>query len=235
MRIIVNHLTRMAPDYICVAGIEPETGAHIRPTMRGRLTRELLRTNGGPFDLAGLVDLGAVVPEGVAPEIEDHTFHHWAARYIETMTPSAFWALNRAAARPTFAAIFGPDLARSGQTLAIAPGKGTASLGCLIPARQPHLTIEYGHSLRLLVSDGEHDLSLPVTDLRLYEADHKTIRAQTVASLNRRLQSGVTSLLAVGLSRPFQKDGDAEPRHWLQINSLHLEDAPIWQMEPAGG
>ena len=140
MRIIVTHLTRMAPGYICVAGIEPESGAHIRPTMRGRLSRELLRTNGGPFDIAGLVDLGAVIPEGVAPEVEDHSFHHWAARYVETVTPAAFWALNQAAARPTFAAIFGPDLEATGHTCSIAPGKGLVSLGCLAPARQPHLT-----------------------------------------------------------------------------------------------
>ncbi|HEX9039046.1 MAG TPA: hypothetical protein VF808_18840 [Ktedonobacterales bacterium] len=235
MRVIINHLTRMAPGFICVAGIDPTTGAHIRPTMRGRLSRELLRENSGPFDIAGLVDLGEVTAEGVAPEIEDHVFRHWASRYMVTLTPDNFWTLLQRTARPTFTAIFGPDLEATGHTLSIAPGKGLASLGCLIPARQPHLAIEYGHSLRLLVSDGVHDLSLPVTDLRLYEADHKTIRTQAVADLNRRLLSSVTSILAVGLSRPFQKDGDAEPRHWLQVNSIHLEDHLIWQIGSTAG
>jgi hypothetical protein len=230
VRIIVNHLTRMAPGFICVAGVDPATGAHIRPTMRGRLSRELLRPNGGPFDLAGLVDLGAVTPEGVAPEIEDHAFHHWAARYLDTLTPGEFWALLQRTAQPTFATIFGPDLEATGHTCSVAPGKGRASLGLLRPGRQPRLAIEYGHSLRLFVSDGAADLSLPVTDLRLYEADQKIIRAQAVTELNHRLRAGVPALLAVGLSRPFQKDSDSEPRHWLQVNNLHLEDTPIWQI-----
>jgi hypothetical protein len=228
MRIIVNHLTRMQPGYICVAGIDPETGAHIRPTQRGRLTRTLLRSEGGPFDIAGLVDLGEVIPEGVAPEVEDHLFRHWAARYLETTTPSAFWALNKAAARTTLAAIFGPDLQATGRSCSLAPGAGLASLGCLIPASQPHLSVERG-SVRLLVSDGVHDLSLPVTDLRFYEADNQTVRTQVVADTNRRLLADVKALLCVGVGRPFQKDGDSEPRHWLQVNNLHLEDRPIWQ------
>ena len=54
-------------------------------------------------------------------------------------------------------------------------------------------------------------------------------RARIVADLNQRLASGVRALLCVGLSRPFQKDGDSEPRHWLQVNSIHLEDNPVWQ------
>ncbi len=94
------------------------------------------------------------------------------------------------------------------------------------------LALEYG-SLRMLVSDGEHDLSLPVTDLRVYEDDHKTVRTQTVADINRSLLSGARTLLCVGLSRPFQKDGESAPRHWLQINNIHLEDNPIWQAAPA--
>jgi hypothetical protein len=32
MQIVVNHLTRMTAPRICVAGINPETGGHIRPT-----------------------------------------------------------------------------------------------------------------------------------------------------------------------------------------------------------
>ena len=31
MKIVVNHLTRMQRGYICVAGINPDTGHHVRP------------------------------------------------------------------------------------------------------------------------------------------------------------------------------------------------------------
>lgn len=228
MRIVVSHLTRMQPGYICVAGIEPESGAHIRPTQRGRLPRALLRSEGGPFDIGGLVDLSDVEPVGVAPEIEDHAFHHWAARYLETLTPDAFWKLNQQVAQITLGAIFGPDLEVTGRSLSLAPGQGRASLGCLIPTRQPRLALQ-GASLRMLVTDGVTDLSLPVTDLRFYESDHKTIRLRAVANISQRLAAGARAILAVGVSRPFQKDDDSQPRHWLQVNNIHLEDQPIWQ------
>jgi hypothetical protein len=232
MRIIVTHLTRMQYPYICVAGIDPETGRSIRPTAKGRLPRALLRAEGGPFDIGGLVDLGEVIPEGVAPEVEDHRFHHWAARYLETCSPGQFWATLQLAARPALREIFGSELVPTGVTCSVAPGKGIASLGCLVPAIAPHLAIEYG-SVRIFVSDGAHDLSLPVTDLRLYGDDQKSVRTQAVADINRSLMSGARALLCVGLTRPFQKDGDSEPRHWLQVNNIHLEDNPIWQAAPS--
>ncbi|HEU0027601.1 MAG TPA: hypothetical protein VFQ25_10845 [Ktedonobacterales bacterium] len=230
MRIIVTHLTRMQFPYICVAGIDPDTGKHIRPTIKGRLPRALLRAEGGPFDIAGLVDLGEVIPEGVAPEVEDHRFRHWDARYLETCSPGQFWATLQSAARPALREVFGPDLIPTGNTCSVAPGKGIASLGCLAPASAPHLAVEYG-GVRMLVSDGAHDVSLPVTDLRLYTDDFKSVRTQVVADINRSLLSGARALLCVGLTRPFQKSGDSEPRHWLQVNNIHLEGNPIWQIE----
>lgn len=234
VRILVNHLTRMSFPAICVAGIDLDTGKHIRPTGRLRLTRALLRAEGGPFDIAGLVDLGDVVPEGVAPEVEDHFFYHWQARYLETYAPGQFWAALQSIARPTFGDIFGPDLVPTGHTYSVAWGKGSASLGCLTPASQPHLRLEYG-AARMRVSDGAHDVSLPVTDLRLYAEDHKTVRARIVADINRRLASGVRALLCVGLTRPFQKDRESEERHWLQVNNIHLEDDPVWQAAAVTG
>ena len=59
MRIVVNHLTRMQPSYICVAGIDVQDNEHIRPVLgRERLTVGLLARNGGAFDMGRLVDLG---------------------------------------------------------------------------------------------------------------------------------------------------------------------------------
>jgi hypothetical protein len=37
-------------------------------------------------------------------------------------------------------------------------------------------------------------------------------------------------ILSVGLTRPFRKWGDSEERHWLQVNNIHLEDDPLWQL-----
>ena len=59
MRIVVNHLTRMQPGYICVAGIDVQDNEHIRPVLgRARLTVDLLARNGGAFDVVALSNWG---------------------------------------------------------------------------------------------------------------------------------------------------------------------------------
>ena len=46
----------------------------------------------------------------------------------------------------------------------------------------------------------------------------------------RRLRSGVGVVLAVGLTRASGGSPDYPPLHWLQVNGLHLEDEPDWQL-----
>lgn len=231
MRIIINHLTRMAPGYICVAGVNPVTGQHVRPTTYGRLGRHLLRAMSGPFEVAANVDIGDAVPDGVAPEVEDHRFEPSHARYCETIAPPTFWTLLETVARPTLADIFGAELQQSGSSCSVARGKGLASLGCLQPAARPRLVRDTYGKLRMHISDAVLTASVPVTDLRLFKEDHATIRDDVVADLSRRLGRGVAVILSVGLSRPFAKSPGDEERHWLQVNGIHLEDEPVWQVE----
>lgn len=233
MRITVNHLTRMAPGYICVAGINPATGEHVRPTTYGRLSRRLLRVEGGPFDIAAIVDLGETVPDGIAPEVEDHRFEPSDAHLLSTATPNDYWTLLGKVAHPTLADIFGPDLQRSGSTCSTPRGKGLASLGCLKPATRPLLIRDNFGKLRMRLSDGTVDVSAPVTDIRLVADDHTTILDDLVADVNRRIARGVPVILSIGLSRPFAKAAGEEERHWLQVNGIHLEDNPVWQVERA--
>jgi hypothetical protein len=40
----------MRRGLICVAGIDPSMGAHVRPVLDGQLPVALLQRNGGPFD-----------------------------------------------------------------------------------------------------------------------------------------------------------------------------------------
>lgn len=231
MRIIINHLTRMAPGYICVAGVNPVTGQHVRPTTYGRLGRHLLRAMGGPFDVAAIVDIGDAVPEGIAPEVEDYRFEPSRARFCETITPTNFWALLDSVAHHTLTGIFGPDLRQSGTTCAVERGMGLASLGCLKPASRPRLARNSYGTLRMHISDSAMTASVPITDIRLFKDDHTTIRDDVVADLNHRIERGVPVILCVGLSRPFAKAAGEEERHWLQVNGIHLEDNPVWQVE----
>jgi hypothetical protein len=78
-------------------------------------------------------------------------------------------------------------------------------------------------------------VDLSVNDLRLYEADHRTPRRDLVSSVQQRLKSGVEAILSVGLTRPWQKRGDTAERHWLQVNNIHLEDDPLWQLREERG
>lgn len=233
MRIIVNHLTRMQPGFICVAGIDTRTGKHIRPELNQRLTRAMLTVNGGIFEMGALVELGPVEDVGAAPEVEDRRFQYVMTRYITTVTPTNFWMMLRSVACDKLMTIFGSHLQQTGTTCTLPSGVGLASLGCLLPSGCPQLIEDGLGRLRLHLTDGDFELSLPVTDLRFYENDQTTPKRSDIAGIARRISSGVPVLLSVGLSRPWQKPGEAEARHWLQINNIHLEDDPLLQGAPS--
>lgn len=233
MQILVNHLTRMQPGYICVAGIEIETAQHVRPVLAGRrLTTDLLRRNRGPLRFGSVVDLGAARAFGKAPDLKDHLFDPRAAAEAYAPDPADVWEFLCDVSRPTLAAVFGNALARRGHSCSVDVGGGTASLGALAPATPPRLELDGRGRIRLHLADGAFTANLPVTDLRLYEPDQQTVRAALVARLGERIAGGERTILGVGLTRPFQRDGDTQPRHWLQVNSITLEDAPVWNDDP---
>ena len=234
MRILVNHLTRMQPGYFCVAGVESDTPHHIRPVLRhGRLTNDLLRPNGGPFDLGSVVDLGPTTNAGHAPELEDHRFDPSSTRRLFDDDPEDFWDALDGLAQESLEGIFGPALELWDESGTVDVGEGRASLGCLKPEKQPWLYVDHRGTVRLVLDYLIPSVDLSVNDLRLYEADHRTPRRDLVASVQRRLKAGAATILSVGLTRPWQKRGDTAERHWLQVNNIHLEDDPLWQLRDA--
>jgi hypothetical protein len=54
-------------------------------------------------------------------------------------------------------------------------------------------------------------------------------RRDLVGQIAARIAKGAGVIVAVGLSRPWQKLDDTVERHWLQVNNIHLEDDPAWQ------
>lgn len=227
MRIIVDHLTRMQAGYICVAGINVQTYAHVRPVLSKRLSVKLLASHGGVFALGTIVDLGHVTRCGSAPEVEDCRFHTSNVKKYREMSAREFWDAVDFVAVDGLRKAFGPDIHAQGRTCAVDQGKGNASLGCV---RAQKVSLFWRENvLRAHVRDGEFDCQPPVTDRRFFEEDHKTVKWAFVNQVNMRLQQGVRVVLAVGLSRAWLKEGDIEARHWLQVNNLHLEDDPLWQ------
>ena len=230
MKIVVNHLTRMQHGYICVAGINPDTGHHVRPIPENdRPRRTHLARHGGPFDVAALVDLGRASHVGHAPEMEDYRFNPRKMRRVDTLAPQEFWELLKSVSQQSLAAIFGDDLTQRGGSCTVDVGMGRASLGCLLPSQRPVLHINDQGKIRLRLTDGIYTVWLSVTDVRLYKDDQVTPRRDLVGQIAARIAKGTEVIVAVGLSRPWQKLDDTVERHWLQVNNIHLEDDPIWQ------
>jgi len=229
MRIVVNHLTRMDAPRICIAGIDPDAGRHIRPTTDHQhpLTRDLLASEGGPFALGALIELGQVIPDPKPPETEDHLFQPSRARVLGRLSPSRYLELLNEHACDRLHEIFGDELVRNGRTYAIDQDRGAASLGVLRVRRKPDLEVDRYGKLRLRLNDESKPAYLPVTDVRFVEPDHKTLEAELVADLRTRMRRGVRVLLMLGLTRAFQKPGDDCERHWLQVNGICMADRPL--------
>ena len=241
MKIVVCHLTRMQRGTVCVAGLDVETGQHVRPVPpMGVLQSRVTATRGGPFDMATVVDLGLTRPVPTPPEVEDREMTWWHARATRLVEPGFFWEMLHHVARPSLGTLFGPDLrtiGRADSRRAVTDlGTGCASLGVLIPRGQPRLSLGTkpdGRSVvRMALSDGSMSLDLSVTDLRLYADDGSRPDVGTIRDVADRLARGVPALLSVGLTRPFAARPDEPPLHWLQVNNIHLADDPAWRLTP---
>jgi hypothetical protein len=239
MKIVVTHLTRMQRGTVCVAGLNVETGLHVRPVQpMGVLQSRVTTRRGGCFDMATVVDLGLTRPVPSPPEIEDHEITWWHARAIRILEPDLFWPMLGWAARASLGELFGPELRTLGKPgsrrAATDSGYGRASLGVLIPHRQPRLSIgakpDGRKVVRMSLSDRDLGLDLSVADLRLYADDGGRPDLARIEDVSARLARGVPALVSVGLTRAFAARDGERPVHWLQVNNIHLEDDPCWRL-----
>ncbi len=192
------------------------------------MTRDLLALNGGPFDMASMVDLGPVKYCGKAPELEDHCFYFLNVRSMGLVSSERFWQLLQTIARTSIVEIFGSTTKTHRRGCIVDVGTGKASLGCLIPAAPPIVSLTSNGHIRANITDGTFTVNLSVTDLRLYEADHKTPKENLIREINARIQDRTPVILSVGLTRPWRHPDDTVERHWLQVNNVHLKDKVVW-------
>jgi hypothetical protein len=179
--------------------------------------------------MAARVDLGPVSHVGESPELEDHRCNFQRVRSLSTLSARDFWERLETLAQPTLAAIFGPELEASGPACVVKAGCGPASLGCLAPRGSPTVYLDERGRIRMRLTDGVVAPNVSVTDLRLYQTDHTSPDHAVLAHVADRIRKGVPMLLSVGLTRAFSPDG-GEPKHWLQVNNLHFQDNPTWQL-----
>lgn len=230
MQIILNHVTRMKSPRICVAGVDTETFDHIRPTTPATdpITRVLLRENGGPFGVGALVDLGQVRAEPDPPETEDHRFLTANARRVEDVSDDDYVAVLQEVSVATFDDAFGSDLeCVRDRKYAVPLGSGTRSLAVVRLQGRPHLRADHWGKLLLELDSPDTACSLPMTDVRFFEDDQKTIVDDIVNEVNERLSEGVDTFLMLGLARAFVATGYDRSLHFLQANGLCLVDRAV--------
>ncbi len=237
MQIIVNHLTRMEEGYMCVGGVIVDTHQHVRPVLKdGRLETSHLSVNGGPFDIANVVDLGEVVSRARPPHVEDRICDPQTASLRGRATENQFWQLLRDLCQPTLKDIFGDELKPLGTSRGCGTdeGCGKASLGCLSPTANPQIYIkEWTGSkpkIRMHFTDGEIAPDVSVTDIRLYEADHITPDVAAVERMKQAIAKSAEVILSVGLGRAFSPRSDCPRAHWVQVNNVHLVERPTWRL-----
>jgi hypothetical protein len=230
-QIVLNHLTRMDSPRICIAGLDPASKKHLRPVTNGvrQLTRGLLAGSGGPFELGAVIELGETTPRPDRPEIEDALFDPRKADRVGQLEDDDYLKLIDRASDASLEDAFGPDLQRRGWRYAVDVGEGECSLGCVRAQQIPDLEVDkrFGERLQLRFNDPNPPGYIPVNDLRFYEADHRTLKHAVVENVRDRLEDGVAVWMMFGLARAFQATGDDAERHWLQVNGLCLEDAPL--------
>ncbi len=232
MRIVVNHVTRMAFPRVCVAGIDPQTYDHLRPTTHkgDRITRKHLRESGGPFGVGALVELGSVSPAPSPPEMEDHGFSTRNARHVEDLGDDEFLQMLSRTSAPDLESAFGSALERLKWKYAIDVGCGERSLAVIRAQQRPQLKLdsfEGKDKLQLRFNDVEPQAYVPITDVRFYEQDQRTVKRDLVENAARRLKRGVGAFLMFGVAHAFEAPNDDRERHWLQLNGLCLVDKPV--------
>jgi hypothetical protein len=227
MQIVINHLTKMQPGYICVAGIDTQTKKHVRPTLGRRLDDTTAARHGGVFAIGDVVDIGSTTDDGTPPEIEDSRFNPDNLEFVESMLPTHFWKLLCGAGKTSLEDIFGKDLEQRGRSYAVLEGKGSASLGCLILQKRSTLYVDGWGKLCISFENHNFIAQVKVNDLRMHKRDG-TVNQKVVNAAISKIGGGHKVILSVGLARAFVAANDTERRHWLQVNNVHFANDPSW-------
>jgi hypothetical protein len=228
--IVVNHLTRVGAERICVAGIDPATRRHVRPVAAGQdfLPRELLADSGGPFELGARVELGNLTPALDPPHIEDHAFDPAKAHRIDSLDPRDYLDLIDSVSERTLRLAFGSDLRRvTEKKYATDPGLGDCSLACIRLRGPTALEFDGFDHLVLRFEQAAKVSYAKIADLRFYGDDGTGLRHSLFDDVSGRLREGVRAWAMFGLARAWKVRANVAERHWLQVNGICLEDHPL--------
>ncbi len=237
IRIVVNHLTRITSDFVCVAGVDVKRGTHVCPVPSGGpLKKDVLARHRRAFDIGNVVDLGVSVLAPEKPHIENVVVRPSRASVYAKAPPDKFWQMLTRLARRSLRDIFGKDLVPLVRlTYGTKPGEGDVSLGCLIPSERPYLHVVAGPlgKPEIFNDTGATEIytEVPVADLRLYSGDFGVPDRKKVVAAANRLSESKGIILGVGLTRIPGLSAEHPHANWLQVNNIHLKEDPIRQLE----
>jgi hypothetical protein len=106
-------------------------------------------------------------------------------------------------------------------------------LGHLRGTEPPEFTTNFLGRPRAALFEHDVKFKISLTDFRFCRSDHRTPRLKLLADIRTRIQT-VPAILAVGLTRAYQKSPAHPVGHWLQLNNIHLQDDPLGEsLQPA--
>ena len=229
MGVVICHLSRMKAPNISIGGFDRNTGRQIRLVLKAdEFLPEVLDYNGGSINMAKVIELGTVRDVGRVPEIENREVNPASIKVVSSLSQWEFWGLLLANSRNSLKEIFGDDLRLHGYSRVVEKGKGQASLGFLFPEKISSIAVNQRNKIRIGLDFKGQTLFLSLADLRFYNPRLVPL-PDVVETVSKRLRSGVKAILSMGLSRAWGKPGEPE-YHWLQVNNIHMEDDPTWQV-----
>jgi hypothetical protein len=231
-KIVVEQITRTKSGRVSVAGIDLANQKHVRPVLPYGMSAVVLQSNGGPFDIGNVVDLGESMPDPQKPKVEDHLFQISQTSKMRQADARGFWDLLASVSRRDLATIFGDELVVTETDKAFLPAfAGHASLGCLIPLTRPECFVDAWGMLRIAfvtrLRGKEVRLRLSLSDIRFFNDDNAPVE-EVIDYVNARMNIEYV-ILGLGVS-PSQNASPCYPHiHWLTVNAVHLSGNPIWQ------
>ncbi len=223
-QILVTHLTRMSHPYVCVAGIDTETGQHIRPLPPERRLHYDTTAGADGFGLRRVMELGTVTPATLrAPHLEDRLIDVAAIRTIRMTSGVSFWESLDKRAHQSLDDLWTGDLHYTNQGAYLLADSGLSSLGYLRPEKVR--LASSGGSVRVTFSAGGRALDCSVTDLSCFAVTQQRFAPDehAISQLDKELVRGRPCLFAVGLARPWTGRGFGQEECWVQVNGVVLK------------
>ncbi len=231
--IVITDVTRMKEPRVCVFGIDTATKEGIRPT--GYNDKEIseeycVKNNIALFNEMEFNLTRRLYPK--PPHTEDWYFDpEIPPRFLRTLSDKEQRQLLENISSESIKSLFGIEIHENRY---VNEEEGKRSLGTIRPksisfvrySPKEDEKFEYRITFQDQMGD-EYDL--PVTDLMFRKhcdalkekvLSHGRIGAQIQETFEKILKDG-SIFLRIGLTRPYKKEGDACPKCWLQISSIH--------------